>query len=574
MKRSAFIVCCAAALFLMSCDIFGIQGSAVSSKEPYAWGDEKKVDVRMTVAPDETIYLVKYNPTTQGVPSQYTGGLRSEVPQGYAASVTAPAFSRMNGVSASPPLYTHHQAAMEFNAAPPPAAAARTFGLSAMGRSVVPDTPAQDEERPFWVQNASGAWVQINAKLVTIGTRCYVWIATGNASPLFNNYRASSGSDNNNKVTADQAVALAEKFDQIYPYETALFGFEKGGGQDGDGGIDGDPKIHILVYDINEDYRQGQTGGTVGFFWGKDEYVDGSPVLRGLRSNAKEIFYIDAHFLDKRPTMAYSTLVHEFQHMIHFNQKNLRLNKATATWYNEMLSMLAEDTISPRIGVAANTDAHPIKQRIPYFNALYYAYGVTEWRDNDANSYSQPYAFGAYLMRNYGGAELIYQMAHNDSVDVDSVDAALKTLTGDAVGFTKAFEKFPEVLLNMQETTGNYVEGVLQIPSVATFNNTVPGAQGNFAGYDFTKFDLSEIPNAYAGRPNSGIDAGFKGPKIFSLQQYEVRGHGIDVQNCGTSSTASIIAQLTYHANSPVKMYFLGKKSDGTVTRISDVYPQ
>ena len=157
----------------------------------------------MQVEANEKIYLVKYNPTTKEVPSQYTGNLRSEVPEAYSASaaVSAPAFSRLHSAHASPPLYTHHQAAMEFNAAPPPAAAARSFGLFAMDQSVVYTPPAPNAVRQFWVQNAVGAWVQINAKLVQTGTHCYVWIATGNVISTFNNYsHGNAGSDNDNKV--------------------------------------------------------------------------------------------------------------------------------------------------------------------------------------------------------------------------------------------------------------------------------------------------------------------------------------------------------------------------------------
>jgi hypothetical protein len=262
--------------------------------------------------------------------------------------------------------------------------------------------------------------------------------------------------------------------------------------------------------------------------------------------------------------------------MIHFNQKNLRLNRATATWYNEMLSMLAEDMISSRVGVASA--ARPIQLRIPVFNALYYKYGVTEWKDKDANSYSQPYAFGAYLARNYGGANLIYSIARNDSVDVDSIDAALKALTSNAVGFTKALEKFPETLLNMRYTPANYTEGILRDGETATFNNTVQSSlwtSPNLTGYDFTRFALSDIPNAYAGKSGSGIAAGFKGPKIFPVAQYAMRMHGIDVQVYGRANTAGQAgARLTYYTNSPIKMYFVGKKSDETVVRRSAVYPQ
>jgi hypothetical protein len=197
-------------------------------------------------------------------------------------------------------------------------------------------------KKKFWTQDENEHFTQINTTLRAAGTYSNVWVADAN-------YDNSSQPNNDNKITTAQAQALAQKFDTIYQKETPVFGFEYGGGffngtnSDGNGGVDGDPKIQILVYDIFGDYKIGQDGGVFGYFWAGDEFKTGAPELEGGKSNEAEIFYIDAHFTDLVPNAIYSTLAHEFQHMINFNVKYLSAanKKLTATWYNEMLSMLA-----------------------------------------------------------------------------------------------------------------------------------------------------------------------------------------------------------------------------------------
>jgi hypothetical protein len=138
---------------------------------------------------------------------------------------------------------------------------------------------------------------------------------------------------------------------------------------------------------------------------------------------------LDAHFTDLVPQMMYSTLVHEFQHMIQYNVKTVTQKKQSTTWYNEMLSMVAEDMIGPLIGVPTSDTGHPINARMPYFMTYHGDSGVTDWLSGEhvLKSYASAYAFGGYLARNYGGPALIQSMISNNTVDITSVDAALKT---------------------------------------------------------------------------------------------------------------------------------------------------
>jgi trehalose utilization protein len=530
------------------------------------WGSPQTRTVTIDVVAGETIYLVKYNPSSREVPAQYTGSVRSVSP----AALPTPSRQQAGGGGQSTApgfetLVTHHKAAMEFNANPPEF----TPVPRRMARAA---PPAEGATRQFWVQNGpydNSPWIQIPATLKKNGTKCRIWVADSNDDN-------SSSQTNDNKITTEQARMLAEKFDLIYPKETAFFGYELGGGlisgQTGYGGIDGDPLIQILVYDIDSDYQATQDGGTLGFFWGKDEYPQTVWTNAGysLKSNEAEIFYVDAHFLDKNPASMYSTLIHEFQHMIQFNEKYIKRGLNSETWYNEMLSMLAEDMLAPDVDVPATNPGHPINVRIPFFNTYYWYSGVTDWLGGNGVilSYADAYAFGAYLARNYGGAKLVKTMATHNAVNVASVDAALRSTAG--ITFEKALEKFPETLLHTSEAT--YIDGILT-NGLATYNHAATGSTWSLAGYDFAAFNIAGIPHVnpqnWSGDPlPQGTPANGPGPVIWSVQQTEIRPYGIDIQKYGTVSgagQASITA--TSYPGSPVKMYLLCKKSDGTVVR-------
>jgi hypothetical protein len=53
------------------------------------------------------------------------------------------------------------------------------------------------------------------------------------------------------------------------------------------------------------------------------------------------------------------------------------------------------------------TSGHPIRSRIPTFLNPHDQLGVTKWETLSSKSYAKGYAFGAYLMRNLGGAQLL-----------------------------------------------------------------------------------------------------------------------------------------------------------------------
>jgi len=346
------------------------------------------------------------------------------------------------------------------------------------------------------------------------------------------------------KITRAQVEPFAEKFNDIYKYATNIFGFEYGGGlpvgHPEYGGVDGDPKIQILIFD---------TGAKGGYFSSSDYYTQSyldetySYLTRGYKSNYSEIFYVSVSSIDSNPDYATSTFVHEFQHMINFNQKRLKNGKTSSSWYNEMLSMLAEDIIGPLIGVTPDKSGHPIRSEIPDFLGGYAYLGITDERYLNGLFYGKTYAFGAYLARNYGGIELIKAIASNDTVNLDSVNSALSSLNP-GVNFATAFNRYAEAFFCTDPAMG------------VTFNKTVTQTINGII-YTLNGFNILDIRRSIV---DPALDEFFyttsvyKGAAIFAFDSSfpldEMRGYSVILRSL--ESWQGISGNLTLEIQKPL----------------------
>ncbi len=249
-------------------------------------------------------------------------------------------------------------------------------------------------------------------------------------------------------VTQTMVDALADTFlksnstnDDIYDWVTNIYGEEWGSDAEAkyDYLISANNEITILLTDIDDDGlpQQGE-GRVVGFFWSKDNFD--KAVLNG--SNERVMFYIDSIMFaneddlswdinDTWPKEIVSTLAHEFQHMIHFYQKNVLryadISDNTDTWINEMLSESTEDIIATKIG-------HSVEKRYPTFNENN-TLSLTAW-NSQLEDYAKVNVYGAYLLRNYGGAQLLHDIMHNN---FDDQQAVVDAVNNSAQGSGKTF---------------------------------------------------------------------------------------------------------------------------------------
>jgi len=389
------------------------------------------------------------------------------------------------------------------------------------------------------------SYISITATLRGSSVHAQVWVAEDNDAVVH-----PTDADMIPSVTAQ---SIADTFTKIYPVETAIFGYEYGGDpktQVPAGGMDGEIPINILIYDIGYDTATVSTSGSgvVGFFYSKDTYPIGTD-----NSNASEIFYIDSWFTAKYPGVMYSTLVHEFQHMIGYNEKVIQNGNGLSSWYTEMLSQVAEDMMSAYLetwlGDQYNVVADgPVNYRIYSLDDLagYAVSGVTDWFDYSDNpdknqsSYASTFAFGAYLVRNYGGASLVKAIASNNSVNESSITAALTSLGQSEKTFQEVFARYGEALMF---STSGFADG--KVPSTLnTFDRTVSSTVNDHV-YSFSAFDLWKLPFVY-----SDGSSGYKSPKIYSTSIIDtLRPYGAYLQTA--ASWQNVTGNLTVTVNKP-----------------------
>ena len=217
-------------------------------------------------------------------------------------------------------------------------------------------------------------------------------------------------------------------------------------------------EIHILLFDIDGDGIPAPGDSrTVGFFVGLNNYrrLPDHPRVGHLlkASNERLMFFMDSPFLVIDPDATISVLAHEYQHMIHFYQKPILRGAGSEAWLNEMASEVAQDLIAyqliidgPRaVAYDDPTAGDPRNRsgRLGRYN-LYNDIQVTTWDGYLAN-YSINYALGAYLARNYGGAELFGRIVQSDRAGVSAIEGALRDLGHDA--------SFVELLANWGAAT-------------------------------------------------------------------------------------------------------------------------
>ena len=237
----------------------------------------------------------------------------------------------------------------------------------------VPEPSELEDTRTFNVYNyATDGFETISARLAYIGSKAEVWV----------------GCTTTVDFTDGMAGQIGAEFDSsIYPLVCENFYTESD--------VNEDSKIAILCYDIEDTYTGPGTAYVGGYFWGGD-------LSSASHSNQMEIFYLDTYPTmgtdENNPdvTKVYSTLAHEFQHMVNFNrameETAVGTGGAMATWLNEALSMAAEYLYN---GVQSG--------RISYYNnseAIRNGRSLLEWNNLDDSvlaNYSLSYLFAQYL---------------------------------------------------------------------------------------------------------------------------------------------------------------------------------
>ncbi|MBP5754210.1 MAG: hypothetical protein J6W60_15320, partial [Treponema sp.] len=351
----------------------------------------------------------------------------------------------------------------------------------------------------------------------TTDIACLVWAKSSDV-----------GNGSNTKITISAIQDIALKFVQHYQYEEHVFGITSNRLKTSTGTTpmedNGETKdwVNIVLYDIGRDGISGNCG-VVGYFWSKDYYKKGVSTSSSNPisiTNEGKYFYVDVPFCNYNSSTGrynagsgnvshtvISTLFHEYQHMIDFNTKEMEhegLNTNNCTWYNEMLSMLCEDIMGDQLGLSPADRV--ASGRIKNFNAYYYYSGAAQYLDtNSWVSYGTAYAFGAWLVRNYGGVSLIHRMSVNDSVGIDSIVDAVNYVNNFTAPNNKTwddlFEEYIQACAFRTEFANTHF--LSNGDTLPTFNK-VPAAKDTF-NINNNSFEVDTTLYARVGNQNSLI---------------------------------------------------------------------
>ena len=280
-------------------------------------------------------------------------------------------------------------------------------------------------------------------------------------------------------VNQSMVNAIADRFlkagenNDIYDWVTGIYGEHWGGKGRFDNVLSADAAKYITIL-IDDIYGDGvptarrDSARTLGYFHSVNSNLSAN---LAATSNRRLMFVMDAALLAardpkaapgtpwdpnySRPQEIFSTLAHEFLHMVSYYQKRIThtLTAQTQVWLEEMIALVTEDLISDKMGLPGPRGV-PLKGGSPDYSPgfppvhssrlrAYNSSGsqpglslTTNWGKPSHNySYGISYAFGAYLARNYGGAALFREIVRNGHSDEQAVLAAIKAVTGKSKTF-------------------------------------------------------------------------------------------------------------------------------------------
>jgi len=238
---------------------------------------------------------------------------------------------------------------------------------------------AGDTEK-FWIMNSdTEKHHQINATLLYITDHTYFW------------------AENGVKVNKDDMKALMDTFEnKIYPTDRQFFGSEW------TPGVDGDPHIFVI-------YAKKIGNNIAGYFNSSDEL---NPLIKKY-SNGHEIYVLGAS-QNLASEYTYTTLAHEFVHMIQFPS-----DRNDAAWLSEGFAEVGAFINGYTVGYA---DFSYIQNPDLQLN---------DWVNSSSPGFSQHYGesflFFTYFLDRFG-EEATKALTANPENDLASVDDTLKQL--------------------------------------------------------------------------------------------------------------------------------------------------
>jgi hypothetical protein len=238
---------------------------------------------------------------------------------------------------------------------------------------------------------------------------------TVRAVKLAENERCIVYGEQESYVRLETAVSIAAEFtDKIYPVITGVFGDYRD--------VDGNGKIILLLLDIQDDYAASGTY-IAGYFYPGD--------LERDKANDADMLYLDTYPGLRDPTNLYTTIAHEFQHLINYSIRLSRRTTSQDTWIDEGLASAAESIY---------LNGETVNAKIEHFNQKGYESSISTGNNffvwlNDRyvlDEYATVYLFFQWLGIHADNTTGIYTaIINSDKTDYNAVlDAAIVHISG------------------------------------------------------------------------------------------------------------------------------------------------
>lgn len=265
----------------------------------------------------------------------------------------------------------------------------------------------------------------VNFTCLAVGTHCYVWTPTDKTTQVL--YPLDN-------IDSSYAATFAAEFDSKFDLMRSSFGDHWNDSW-------GDGKVHLMFYNIAHE-------GWLGFFTPQN-YTDNHMPMINIDTYPS---ILTASGDVKDASTVFNTIVHEYQHLIHYSVCHAQ-NKSTEHMLTEMMSAAAEEicypgsSLSMRIPhwLGKNAAAYPFSD--PYFecrNQLYYGssgvLGLYDWYATDGfnavSQYGKVSLYAQFLYTHLGGntvfSTILNEYAtHSDYSSGDAVDAVIRSRAAD-----------------------------------------------------------------------------------------------------------------------------------------------
>ncbi|TVQ26030.1 MAG: hypothetical protein EA383_06695, partial [Spirochaetaceae bacterium] len=243
--------------------------------------------------------------------------------------------------------------------------------------------------------------------------------------------------------------------------------------------------VHVFLANILDagssflDPDGSSTAGFVaGYFFNRDVSATGSLLSDDAPpSNEKLMVYVHGpafatgfnpwSLTDPWPSEMALTTAHELQHLINYYQATVRTGRQSRTevWLDELMSVLTEELVAERFWMHSvdrgypNADESFLGPRgVPPHVQLpgttvenlgrlvdFVAFpdrALTTWGGAVQYDYAASYAFGTWLVRNFGGVGLLPRIYESTSPGTRAVEDAVRWHTGESLTFGELLERW------------------------------------------------------------------------------------------------------------------------------------